>query len=154
MVVNNHVLICDGVGYRAGVEELGEKIDRWKWGNVHTALFRNQTFGQSGIGPIERIFNRGPIRVRGGNTQVSVAQWKFEEPFKIYHIASQRAIYDLGDLSASLLIHPTGQSGHPAHRHYDDFIEPWRNIEYHPSLWKREAVEKSSGRPLVLKPEE
>ena len=140
-------------GYRAAVEELGDKIEAWEWGEVHTAVFRNQTFGQSGIGPIERIFNRGPVAVRGGNTQVSVAEWRFEEPFEIYHIASQRAIYDLGDLSATVLIHPTGQSGHPAHRHYDDFIEPWRKIEYHPSLWERAAVEKASPRPLVLKPE-
>ena len=139
-------------GYRAAVEEMGEKIDRWEWGEVHTAVFRNQTFGQCGIGPIERIFNRGPVAVRGGNTQVSLAGWRFEEPFEVDHIASQRAIYDLGDLSASLLIHPTGQSGHPAHRHYDDFIEPWRNIEYHPSLWQRDAVEKASRKPLVLKP--
>jgi penicillin amidase len=121
---------------------------------VHTAVFRNQTFGKSGIGPIERIFNRGPVAVGGGNTQVSVAQWRFDKPFEIYHIASQRAIYDMGDLSKSLLIHPTGQSGHPAHRHYDDFIEPWRKIEYHPSLWERGAVEKASRRPLVLKPED
>jgi len=68
-------------GYRAAVEELGDRIDSWEWGKVHTAVFRNQTFGQSGIGPIERIFNRGPVAVRGGNTQVDVAEWKFEEPF-------------------------------------------------------------------------
>ncbi len=31
-------------------------------------------------------------------------------------------------------------------------IEPWRKIEYHPSLWERSAVEQASRRPLVLKP--
>jgi penicillin amidase len=139
-------------GYRAAVKELGDRIDSWEWGKVHTALFRNQTFGQSGIAPIERIFNRGPVAVRGGNTQVSVAQWRIEEPFEVFHIASQRAIYDLGDLGASLMIHPTGQSGHPGHRHYGDFIEPWRQIEYHPTYWERSAVEKASRRPLVLRP--
>ncbi|MBN2553360.1 MAG: penicillin acylase family protein [Spirochaetales bacterium] len=141
-------------GYRAAAEELGDRIDAWRWGDVHTAVFRNQTFGASGIGPIERIFNRGPVEVRGGNIQVSVAKWDMEEPFEIYHIASQRAIYDLGDLSKTLLIHPTGQSGHPAHRHYDDFIEPWRKIEYHPGLWDLSSVEEASRRPLVLEPKD
>ncbi len=136
-------------GYRAAVERLGEKIDAWRWEEVHTAEFRNRTFGQSGIAPIERIFNRGPIGVRGGNTQVSVAMWKLEEPFEVFHIASQRAIYDLGNLGATLMIHPTGQSGHATNRHYDDYIEPWRRIEYHPSLWERGAVEKASRRLLL-----
>ena len=140
-------------GYRAAVDHLGDKLDSWKWGDAHTAVFRNQTFGQSGIGPIERIFNRGPVGVRGGNTQVCVAIWEMKDPFNIYHISSQRAIYDLGNLAATILIHPTGQSGHPTNRHYDDYIEPWRQIEYHPSLWERSAVEKASRRPLLLKPE-
>ncbi len=137
-------------GYRAAVERLGEKIDAWRWEDVHTAEFRNRTFGQSGIAPIERIFNRGPVGVRGGNTQVSVAMWKLDEPFEVFHIASQRAIYDLGDLGATLMIHTTGQSGHPTNRHYDDYIEPWRRIEYHPSLWERSAVEQASRRLLLI----
>ncbi len=140
-------------GYRAAVDQLGDKLDSWEWGDIHTAEFRNATFGESGIGLIEKIFNRGPFGLRGGGTQVSVALWEIEEPCKVYHIASQRAIYDMGDLAATVLIHPTGQSGHPTHRHYDDYIEPWRQIEYHPSLWERSAVEKASRRPLLLKPE-
>ncbi len=140
-------------GYRAAVERLGEKLDSWRWGKVHTAEFRNQTFGQSGIAPIEAIFNRGPVEVRGSFSLVSVASWEFEEPFEVYHISSQRAIYDLGNLADSLLMHTTGQSGHATHRHYDDFIEPWRKIEYHTSLWEREAVEDASRAKLLLKPE-
>ena len=139
-------------GYRAAVDRLGDKIDSWEWGDIHTTEFRNATFGTSGIGPIEKIFNRGPVATRGGNEVVSVAAWRLKKPFEVYHISSQRAIYDLGDLSATVLIHPTGQSGHPTHRHYDDYIEPWRQIEYHPSLWERSAVEKASRRPLLLKP--
>jgi penicillin amidase len=139
-------------GYRAAVEQLGERIDTWRWGDVHTVAFRNQTFGESGIGPIERIFNRGPAAVRGSNTEVCVAHWDMDEPFEVTSLSSQRAIYDLGDLGSSLLIHPTGQSGHPTHQHYDDYIEPWRKIEYHPGLWEREAVEAASRRPLVLRP--
>jgi len=143
-----------GKGYRAAVDQLGDKLDSWRWAEVHTAEFRNQTFGQSGIGLIEKIFNRGPVGLRGGGTQVSMAMWKMEEPFEVYHISSQRAIYDMGDLAATILIHPTGQSGHPTHRHYDDYIEPWRRIEYHPGLWQRSAVEKASRRALLLRPED
>jgi hypothetical protein len=31
-------------------------------------------------------------------------------------------------------------------------IDPWRNIEYHPMLWEREAVEASAEGGFVLRP--
>ena len=127
-------------------------MDRWRWGEVHTAEFRNATLGESGIGPIESIFNRGPVEVQGGSIQLDAAAWKFEEPFEIRHIVSQRLIVDLGDLGRSLSMHTTGQSGHPTHRHYDDFIDPWRNVEYHSQLWDRQAVEKAARGRLQLLP--
>ncbi len=139
-------------GYRAAVDSLGDKMDKWEWGEVHTSEFRNATFGSSGIAPIEKIFNRGPVETRGDTNSVSAAAWVLDEPFEVTWISSQRAIYDMGDLSATLMVHTTGQSGHPTHRHYDDFIEPWRLIEYHPSHWEREAVEKASSRRLLLQP--
>jgi penicillin amidase len=63
-----------------------------------------------------------------------------------------RQIIDLGNLSDSLMMHTTGQSGHPRNRHYDDFIDPWRFIQYHPTLWDKKDVEKSSKNRLTLKP--
>ncbi len=63
-----------------------------------------------------------------------------------------RMIVDLSDLDASLAIHPTGQSGHPGHKHYDDMIDLWLNGEYHPMHFTQEAVEAGSGDILLLKP--
>jgi penicillin amidase len=50
------------------------------------------------------------------------------------------------------MIHTTGQSGHAGHKHYDDFIDPWRFIEYHSTLWLRESVEASARDHLTLQP--
>ena len=52
-------------------------------------------------------------------------------------VPSMGQIIDLGDLSDSLMMHTTGESGHPGHRHYDDMIDSWRHVTYHPSLWTR-----------------
>ena len=79
--------------------------------------------------------------------------WDLRDPFNTYIFTSMRQIVDLSDLGASLMIHSTGQSGHPAHRHYDDFIEPWRNLEYHSNRWTREEVERDSKERLMLIPE-
>ena len=139
-------------GYRAAVKKLGEKFDRWQWGKVHKAEFRNQTLGESGIKPIEWIFNRGPVAVSGSSTTVFVTQWSTKKPFEIIHIVSQRQIIDLGNLGNSLSMHTTGQSGHPTNRHYDDFIEPWRDVRYHPTLWERSQVMADSREWLLLEP--
>jgi penicillin amidase len=47
-------------------------------------------------------------------------------------------------------MHTTGQSGHPFHPHYDDMIDPWRNIDYHPMLWQRQDVEADAEETLIL----
>jgi len=139
-------------GYRAAAKKLGDRFDSWQWGKVHTAEFRSQSFGKSGIKPIERIFNRGPMAVSGGITTVAVSMWDMKNPFQVKHIVSQRMIVDMGNLSASMMVNTTGQSGHPTNRHYDDNIEPWRNVRYHPTLWDRAQVERESRERLVLEP--
>jgi hypothetical protein len=37
-------------------------------------------------------------------------------------------------------------------RHYDDMIDPWPNIEYHPMLWARADMEADAEGVLVLRP--
>ncbi len=136
----------------AASEELGSTPDRWEWGSVHTATFANQTFGQSGIGPIEAIFNRGPVAVNGGSGQVNATNWNALEDFTVRSLPSMRQIIDLGDLTNSVMVHTTGQSGHPGHRHYGDYIDPWRLGEYHSTLWARDAVEANARGTLTLRP--
>jgi acyl-homoserine lactone acylase PvdQ len=50
------------------------------------------------------------------------------------------------------MIHSVGQSGHPMHDHYDDFIDLWRLLEYHPSNWNRADAEAGEADVLVLEP--
>ena len=46
-------------------------------------------------------------------------------------------------------MHTTGQSGNVLSKHYDDFIERHRDVEYIPMTWGRENV---SGDVLGLEP--
>jgi penicillin amidase len=139
-------------GYRAAVKRMGKTMDKWEWGKVHTAEFRNQSLGESGIKPIEAIFNRGPVPVGGSSTTVSVTVWDADKPFEVAHISSERLVVDLGNLGNSISVHPTGQSGHPFNRHYNDFIEAWRTYSYHPVLWERSQVLADSRERLRLQP--
>ena len=137
---------------KRGSKAQGSDIRKWRWGRVHTAVFRNLTFGKSGIRLIERIFNRGPFPVGGGFQQVYMADWKPSAPFYVYAISSMRQIIDLSDLSGSVVINATGQSGHTGNRHYDDMIDSWSKVRYHPTWWDEAALVSSRPDRLVLSP--
>jgi penicillin G amidase len=124
----------------------------WEWGKIHTAVFSSDPLGQSGIDPVENIVNRGPVRVSGGTGTVNATNWNTADgDFSVTSLSSKRTIYDLSDLSNSVNMHTTGQSGHPYSPHYADMIDSWRTIQYHPMLWTREQVEANAVSTLVLK---
>jgi penicillin amidase len=131
---------------------LGDDPTRWAWGDLHTSTFDNQTLGNSGISVIESIFNRGPVATSGGDSIVNATAWNVPEGFEVSSVPSMRQIIDVGDFSASLTMHTTGQSGHPYNPHYDDMIDPWRNIEYHPMLWDETQVQAAAKDHLTLTP--
>jgi penicillin amidase len=137
---------------KRGTGAQGERLERWRWGREHTAVFRNQSLGESGIALVERIFNRGPVAVGGGFQQVNCTDYKVNEPFGVYAVSSLRQVIDLAYLGGSRTIHTTGQSGHAFHRHYADFIDDWAGGRYHPTLWDVAALRAAGGRRLVLEP--
>ena len=139
-------------GYANTVAALGENRDKWRWGDLHTATFVSTPLGASGIGLIEGIVNRGPFAVSGSVGTVNNTWWTVPGGFAVEVLPSMRMIVDLGDLTRSVTMHTTGQSGHPYGQHYDDMIDHWRNIEYHPMLWTQEQVEAAAVNKLILHP--
>jgi len=133
-------------------ETLGSNMNRWRWGDLHTATFENQSLGKSGVGLIEALFNRGPFPVDGTIATVNNTGYNPNEPYEVSIVPSYRQIVDLSDFTRSVSMHTTGQSGHPFHRHYDDMIDPWRNLQHHPMLWTRADVEANAEGTLVLMP--
>ncbi len=133
---------------------LGRNMSNWRWGDLHVASFENETLGQSGIWPIEAIFNRGPVAVDGSIATVNNTGYSLSEPYEVRTVPSYRQIIDLKDFDRSVSMHTTGQSGHPFHRHYKDMIDAWRNFEYHPMFWNRQLVETVAEAHMILTPGE
>ena len=83
-------------------ELLGSDTAGWEWSRLHTASFENQTFGQSGIGPIEWLFNRNaPERLGGGADLVNAVGFYPPEGYVVDWIPSMRMVIDLSDFSRS-----------------------------------------------------
>ncbi|MFQ5522787.1 MAG: penicillin acylase family protein [Acidimicrobiia bacterium] len=132
---------------------LGENPNEWTWGGLHTATFRNQTLGKSGIAPIELLFNRAaPPRVSGSTSVVNAIGWDFDKGYEVTWLPSMRMVIDLADLARSTFIHTTGQSGHAFAEHYDDMIASWTDGSSLPMLWERDQVMREAASTLVMVP--
>ncbi|HET9588355.1 MAG TPA: penicillin acylase family protein, partial [Anaerolineales bacterium] len=144
--------------FEQGVEELerifGNDPAEWKWGEIHYATFRNATLGESGVGLIEDLFNRGPFPTGGGDSIVNATGWSLREGYPVTSLPSMRMIVDLGDLRNSLTVHTTGQSGHASHPHYIDMAEMWANLQYYSMLWDQNDVMSQAEGHLVLTPKD
>jgi penicillin amidase len=148
--------------YKDAEALLGTDPNNWKWGQLHTATFRNQTLGVSGVALIESIFNRGPAQTSGGESIVNATGYgivtnedgslNLKKSLEVNALPSMRMIVDLSNFSNSLTMHTTGQSGHAFNGHYDDMIDPWRLIQYHPMLWDQDTISSNSKATLTLKP--
>ena len=122
----------------------------WRWGEMHTLTLTHSPFGESGIAPIERLFNRGPLELGGGSDIVNATGWTAHQGYEVNWVPSMRMIVDLGDLDDSRWINLTGQSGRPFHRHYTDQAEPWRDGQTIPLRFSLEAARENAVDQLTL----
>ncbi len=140
----------------AAAGELGETLGgdpaSWRWGALHTLLLQNQTLGDSGIGPIEAIFNRGPIQTAGGESAVDATGWTPVDGYGVDWVPSMRQVVDLADLDASTWVNLTGASGHAYHANYADQIDAWQTGEQFPWAFSRAAVDAAASDVLTLVP--
>jgi penicillin amidase len=142
--------------FEDGIAELedifGKDPVKWKWGDMHAATFRNGTLGESGVPPIEALFNRGPFPVGGGESIVNATGWSVKDGYETNWLPSMRMIVDLSNLNNSVTVHTTGQSGHAYHPHYADMAPLWANVEYYSMLWEEETITSAAEGHLVLQP--
>jgi penicillin G amidase len=133
-------------------ENVGNDPEKWVWGELHTATFVSQPLGLSGIGPMEALVNRGPFPASGTSNAVNATSWSWRDPAAVRSLPSLRIVVDLSDFDNSQGIHTTGQSGHPFHPHYDDFIPLWQEGEYHPLWFTPRAITEATKDHLRLLP--
>ncbi|MFC4584979.1 penicillin acylase family protein [Sphaerisporangium corydalis] len=130
----------------------GDDPGDWRWGDLHTLELTNETFGTSGIGPIEWLFNRGPLRLGGGKDAVDATGWNANEGYQVDWVPSMRMVADLADLDRSRWANLTGASGHAFHADYDDQAEIWADGGTTPMRQTEQAVRKDTENTLTLTP--
>ncbi|MFI1000016.1 penicillin acylase family protein [Streptomyces galbus] len=132
--------------------KLGKDIDTWSWGRLHRLFLKNQTLGTSGPGFVQRILNRGPWKLGGGEAAVDATGWNAAGGYGVVWVPSMRMVVNLEDLDKSKWINLTGASGHAFSAHYTDQTGKWADGELLDWSFGEEAVGKSTRDTLVLKP--
>ncbi|WP_449065647.1 penicillin acylase family protein [Planomonospora algeriensis] len=133
-------------------ERLGGDPAEWAWGDLHTLDLTHETFGTSGIAPVEWLFNRGPLRTAGGKDTVNATGWDATEGYQVNWVPSMRMVVDLADLDRSEWINLTGASGHAFHANYDDQAELWADGRLTPMRFTEPAVRQAAENTLTLTP--
>lgn len=133
-------------------QHFGADMQQWHYGRLHTLTLRH-TLGRTSM--LAPIFNRGSWPIGGDIDTIckgSAPHIVGREPVPI--LPCYRQICDTSDWDASICVLISGQSGHPASRHYTDMTALWLRGKYHPMLWSRSLVEQHTASTLIIEPEQ
>jgi penicillin amidase len=130
--------------------QLGNTVANWKWGEVHT-VEHEHPLGK--VAALRRLFNVGPFNSPGSNEVINNLFFGFNDEGKYYTKGgpSTRRIVDFSDVENSWSILPTGQSGNPFSKHYDDQAEMYNAGKFRKMKLNKEEIIKTSTK-LVFKP--
>ncbi|NRA99462.1 MAG: penicillin acylase family protein [Rhodobacteraceae bacterium] len=134
-------------------ETYGGQLEALRWGDAHEARHDHAVLGEA---PVLRWLVNIRQSTSGGDNTLMRGKTKGTDPdpFANIHAASYRGVYDFADPDSSVFIIPTGQSGHPLSRHYDDLGELWRRGEYIPMTLDPDLARAAAVGVTVLTPRE
>jgi penicillin amidase len=117
------------------LDDLGDRFgpdpEGWRWGHVHEMEFPHPLGEANPL--LRKLLNR---RLKAGGAQETVSQIAYDpnDPYKAVWAPSWRLVADPTDAGRSRWQMFTGQSGHPASRHYDDLQADWLEGRTQPLL--------------------
>ncbi len=117
------------------LDDLGDRFgpdpEGWRWGDVHEMEFPHPLGEANPL--LRRLLNR---RLKAGGAQETVSQIAYDpnDPYRAVWAPSWRLVADPTDPGRSRWQMFTGQSGHPASKHYDDLQADWLHGRTQPLL--------------------
>jgi len=141
---------------RAAYQEMeklqGANSSRWRWGKLQFNLCEHP------LSPLldeqaRAKVNVGPIPKHGGRYTVNASGYRTSD-FRQTSGPSARLVIDVGNWDNSRAVNHPGQSGDPESSHYRDLAPLWRNGQYFPLLYSREAVENATEKKIELVPQD
>ncbi|HEY6143314.1 MAG TPA: penicillin acylase family protein [Flavobacterium sp.] len=131
-------------------KQLGKDINTWTWNRVHI-LEHQHPLGKVAV--LKGIFNVGSFEVPGSNEVINNFIFDFtnDEKYTVKIGPSTRRVIDFSDIENSLSILPTGQSGNPFSKHYNDQAEMYNSGKFRKMKLNKAEIIKTSTK-LVFVP--
>lgn len=130
--------------------QLGKEVNSWRWNKVHK-LEHAHPIGQVKL--LQSFFNVGKFEVAGSNEVINNLAFTYTDnaEHSVKAGPSTRRIIDFSDVENSVSILPTGNSGNPMSKHYNDQAEMYNKGQFRKmKLNKKEIIATSS--TLIFKP--
>ncbi|WP_395050418.1 penicillin acylase family protein [Flavobacterium sp.] len=137
-------------GIMALENQLGKEVNSWTWDRVHT-LEHQHPLGK--VAALRGIFNVGPFNVPGSTEVINNLFFDFTDSgeYIVKGGPSTRRVIDFSDIENSMSILPTGQSGNPFSKHYNDQAEMYAAGKFRKMKLNKEEIIRTSTK-LVFSP--
>ena len=125
------------------VEDFGPDPNQWQWGKVHT-LEHQHPIGR--VESLRSFFNVGPFPVEGTREVINNMAFPYDDTgrYKVNSGPSTRRIIDFSDIENSISILPTGQSGNPFSKHYEDQAELYVQGKFRKMMLNKKEIEDNA----------
>jgi penicillin amidase len=129
--------------------QLGKDVNSWSWDRVHT-LEHQHPLGK--VAALRSIFNVGPFSVSGSSEVINNLFFDFTDSgeYSIKGGPSTRRVIDFSDIENSESVLPTGQSGNPFSKHYNDQAEMYNAGKFRKMKLNKEEIIKSSTKLVFI----
>ena len=130
--------------------QLGNTVTEWKWGKVHQVEYKHPIGSLALFRP---FFNVGIFEAPGSNEVINNVMYYFTDAdhYDISAGPSTRRIIDFSDIENSMSILPTGQSGNPMSKHYNDQAQMYIDGKFRKMKMNRKEIVATSTK-LIFKP--
>jgi len=142
---------------RAALDDALDELERrlgpdpraWRWGDLHRVVFASPLAALPGLG---ELFSAGVVGAGGDDDTICQGAYEPERRYEAVVVPSCRQIHDLASPDGSSLVHPPGQSGHPASAAWADLLPLWAAGGRVPLPLSAEAVRAAARHELTLRP--
>ena len=130
-------------------KQLGKEVNSWTWNKVHT-LEHQHPLGQ--VAALKSVFNVGTFEVPGSTEVINNLFFNFTErgEYQVKGGPSTRRVIDFSDIENSMSILPTGQSGNPFSKHYNDQAEMYNTGKFRKMKMNKAEIIKTSMKLVFL----
>ncbi len=131
-------------------KQLGKDVNSWTWNKVHKVEYKHPLGSVAALRP---FFNVGIFDIAGTNEVINNTMFEFSDAneYVVKAGPSTRRIVDFSDVENSWSILPTGQSGNPMSKHYNDQAEMYATGKFRKMKMNKDEIIKTSTK-LVFKP--